>query len=211
MRFHETVEDVLGSSTKIRVLRLFCRTGGSHTGREIARLIDRYPDTTNRALNSLERQGILKRDYAGPSHIYSLNKDHLLVKKAIVRLFDVEQNALLYISKVFMDQLAEDFLKAVIFGSVAKKRERPNSDIDVLIIVQDSVDLEDIDEKINEATVLSTFATGNPVMPLVEHISTYEKKKKAKKKEGFWKDIFDTKETITYTRDYIEDYGQEGL
>jgi len=209
MRFHETVEDVLGNSTKIRISRLFHRTGGSHTGRDIAKLIERPANTTHRALNNLEEQGILKRSYIGSSHVYTLNKEHIFVVKAIDNMFFVEQNVLLEISKSFKDQLGKDFKKAVIFGSVAKKRERPDSDIDILIVVRDSVDLDAIEDKVNEAAILSTAATGNPCMPILVKDGEYEKKRNAKNKKGMWKDVFDRDKTITYTREDIEAYGKK--
>lgn len=207
MRFHENVEAILGSRYKIRVLRLFCRTGGSYTGRDIAKLIDSSQDATRRALLSLESQGILKRSYIGSSHVFSLNKDHLFVKEAIGSLFLIEDNALLLISKFFKEQLGKDFIKAVIFGSIAKKRERPDSDIDILIIVRSGADLDAIEDKVNEAADLSTAATGNPCMPIVVKINEYEKQRKAKSKKGMWKDIFDRGKTITYTKKDIEAYG----
>jgi predicted transcriptional regulator len=58
MRFHETLEDILGSKIKIRILRLFYRTKGSYTGREIAKLIECSQEATRKALIDLVNHGL---------------------------------------------------------------------------------------------------------------------------------------------------------
>src|SRR4030042_2634904 len=137
MRFHETLENILGSKIKIRILRLFYRTKGSYTGREIAKLIDCSQEATRKALNELVNHGLLRRDYVGTSYNYYLNEDHMLVVKVVNEVFLAEQNSIWEIARIFKDQLGKEFVKAVIFGSVAKKKERPDSDVYILVVVRD--------------------------------------------------------------------------
>jgi predicted nucleotidyltransferase len=203
MRFHETLEDILGSKIKIRILRLFYRTRGSFTGREIAKLIEFSQDATQRALNDLTEQGLLRRDYVGTSYNYYLNEDHMLVDKVVNKAFFAEQDSIREIARIFKDQLGNEFQRAVVFGSVAKKNERPDSDVDILVVVRDGVETEAIEDRINEAANLATAASGNPVMPIVIQAGEYEKKKKAKSRQGIWKEIFDRNKSITYTREDV--------
>ena len=203
MRFHETLEDILGSKIKIRILRLFYRTKGSYTGRDIAKLIASSPEATRRALSDLVSHGLLKLDYVGTSHNYYLNEDHMLIDKVVNKAFFVEQNAIREIVRIFKEQLGELFQKAIIFGSVAKKKERPDSDIDILIVVSDGIETDAIEDKINEAANLATAASGNPVMPIVIQAGEYEKKRKAKRKQGIWKEIFDRDKSINYTKEDV--------
>ena len=209
MRFHETLEDILGSKIKIRILRLFYRTRGSYTGRDIAKLIASSPEATRMALNDLVSHGLLKRDYVGTAHNYYLNEDHMLVDKVVNEAFFAEQNSIREIARIFKEKLGEEFQEAVIFGSVAKKKERPDSDIDILIVVSDGIEIDAIEDKVNEAANLATAASGNPVMPIMIQAGEYEKKKKAKGKQGIWKDIFDRDKSIAYSREDIEAYGAE--
>ncbi|OFW56356.1 MAG: hypothetical protein A2V52_00670 [Actinobacteria bacterium RBG_19FT_COMBO_54_7] len=203
MRFHETLEDILGSKIKIRILRLFYRTRGSYTGREIAKLVEFSQDATQRALNDLTRHGLLRRDYVGTSYNYYLNEDHMLVDKVVNKAFFAEQNSIREIARIFKEQLGEEFQEAVIFGSVAKKKERPDSDVDILVVIRNSTNLDAIEDQVNEAANLATAASGNPVMPIVIKSGEYEKKKRAKSKQGIWKEIFDRDKSITYTREDV--------
>jgi len=209
MRFHETLEEILGSRIKIRILRLFYRTKGSYTGREIAKLIDSSQEATRRALDDLAKQGLLRRDYAGTSYIYNLNEDHMLVGKVVNKAFLAEQNSIREIARIFKEQLGKEFYKAIIFGSVAKGKERPDSDVDILVVVRDGIEMDAIEDRVNEAANLATAASGNPVMPIVIQTGEYEKKKKIKNKQGIWSEIFDRNKAITYTRKDIELYGEE--
>jgi predicted nucleotidyltransferase len=209
MRFHETLEDILGSKIKIRILRLFYRTRGSYTGREIAKLVEFSQDATQRALNDLTRHGLLRRDYVGTSYNYYLNEDHMLIDKVVNKAFFAEQNSIREIAKIFKEQLGEEFQEAVIFGSVAKKKERPDSDFDILVVVRNNTNLDSIEDQTNEAANLATAASGNPVMPIVIQAGEYEKKKKAKRKQGIWKEIFDRDNSITYRREDIGSCGAE--
>ena len=199
----------MGSKIKIRILRLFYRTKGSYSGREVARLIDYSQEATRIALRELMEQGLLKRVYAGTSYIFSLNEEHMLFSKVINNAFLAEQNSLIEIVKIFKEQLGKEFLKAVVFGSVARGEERPDSDVDILVVVRDSAHIDDLEDKINKAANLSTVASGNPVMPIVIKAGEYEKSRRSKRKQGIWGEIFDRNKSIAYTREDIEAYGQE--
>lgn len=209
MRFHETLEDILGSKIKIRILRLFLRTKGTYTGREVARLISCSPEATRRALNDLTSYGLLRRDYSGSSYNYHLNERHMLVEKVVSKAFSAEQDSLREVARIFKEQLGEEFRKAVIFGSVARKSERPDSDIDILVVIKDGAKADAVEEKLNEASNLSMAASGNPVMPIVIQEKEYEKRKRARSKQGIWKDIFDRNLSITYDGEDLEADGAQ--
>jgi len=209
MRFHEPLDDILSSRIKVRVLRLFSRTRGSYSGREVARLIGNSHNPTIQALKELVAQGLLSRRSIGASDEYTLNEDHLLVSAILLDVFDVERNALLEIVRIFEEKTGRDFEKAIIFGSVARGEERLDSDVDILIIIKDGADRVDAEDKVSEATNLAMAASGNPVSPVLISRSEYEKKKKAKNKKGMWRDVFDRQNTITYTKEGIRAYGRQ--
>jgi len=209
MRFHAPLDDILNSRIKVRILRLFSRTRGSYSGREVARLIAYSHNPTIQALKELEAQGLLNRRSIGASHEYTLNEDHLLVGGVLLQAFERERDALLEIASIFKEQIGKDFEEAVIFGSVARGEERLDSDVDLLVIIKDGADKNDIENRISEATSLAMAASGNPVSPVLATRSEYEKRKKARSKRGMWRDIFDRRSTIIYTKEDIRAYGRQ--
>lgn len=209
MRFHEPLDDILSSRIKVRILRLFSHTRGSYSGREVARLIGYSHNPTILALKELEAQGLLTRRSIGASYEYTLNESHLLISGVLLDVFETERNALSEIAKIFEEQIGRDFEKAIIFGSVARGEERLDSDVDILIIIKDGADLESVEDKISEATSQAMAASGNPVGPVIISRSEYEKRRKAKSKQGMWRDVFDRQNTITYTKEDIRACGRQ--
>jgi uncharacterized membrane protein len=61
------LDDVLRNKLKLRILRLFCTTGGEYTGREIAKLTGYSQTYALRALGDLEANGVLFRRDVGRS------------------------------------------------------------------------------------------------------------------------------------------------
>lgn len=209
MKFQEPLDDILSSRIKVRILRLFSRTRGSYSGREVARLIGYSHNPTIQALKELEAQGLLNRRSIGASHEYTLNEEHLLVSDVLLDAFQTERNALLEIARIFQEQMGKDFEEAVIFGSVARGDERLDSDVDILIIISDRADTGALEDKVSKATSLAMAATGNPVSPVMVSRSEYDRKKKSKIRQGMWRDIFDMQNIMTYTKEEIRAYGRQ--
>lgn len=209
MRFQEPFDDILSSRIKVRILRLFSRTRGSYSGREVARLIGYSHNPTIQALKELEAQGLLRRKSIGASHEYTLNEEHLLVSGILLDAFQTERNALLEVARIFQEQMGKDFEEAIIFGSVARGEERLDSDVDILIIISDRADTGALEDKVSEATSLAMAATGNPVSPVMVSRSEYERRKKAKSRQGMWRDVFDMQSIMTYTKEEIRAYGRQ--
>ena len=209
MKFQEPLDDILSSRIKVRILRLFSRTRGSYSGREVARLIGYSHNPTIQALKELEAQGLLNRRSIGASHEYTINEEHLLVSDVLLDAFQTERNALLEIARIFQEQMGKDFEEAIIFGSVARGEERLDSDVDILIIISDRADTGALEDKISEATSRAMAASGNPISPTIISRSEYEKRKKAKSKRGMWRDVFDRQNTVIFTKEDIRAYGRQ--
>jgi predicted nucleotidyltransferase len=209
MRFQEPLDDILSSRIKVRILRLFSRTRGSYSGREVARLIGYSHNPTIQALKELEAQGLLNRRSIGASHEYAINEEHLLVSGVLLDAFQTERNALLEIARIFQEQMGKDFEEAVIFGSVARGEERLDSDVDILIIISDRADAGALEDKVSEATSRAMAASGNPISPTIISRSEYQKRKKAKRKRGMWRDVFDRQNTVIFTKEDIRAYGRQ--
>jgi predicted nucleotidyltransferase len=99
--------------------------------REIARRIAAAPPTVGAELSSLERMGILQSDRVGRSLVYSVNETSALVPevRALVQ-------KTLGVEALLRDALSglAGLDSAYIFGSHASGEERPESDIDLLVI-----------------------------------------------------------------------------
>jgi hypothetical protein len=120
------------------VLTALAGADAAFTGRGVHQLIGRHSaEGVRRALERLARQGIVQVAVAGPSKLYTLNRDHLAAQHIV---------ALARLREEFLDLLRQRLADweirpayAALFGSAAGRDMRTDSDIDVFVVRPDSV------------------------------------------------------------------------
>jgi DNA-binding transcriptional ArsR family regulator len=92
MRFKQPLDKILGQQSKIKVLRYLSQYPGEYTGREIARAVGLSHPIVHSVLASLKEEGVILMRKFGKSLLFSLAKDHQLVKEIIFPIFKKEAN-----------------------------------------------------------------------------------------------------------------------
>lgn len=133
---------VLGAPSHIAVLRALYRMGAGLTGREIARSSGVAVQATHDALARLEAASLVRWMPAGRAHVYTLNRDHFLCKNGIGPLLEAESEFRSRIRSILKRALMGRVLSAAIFGSVARGEDHPESDLDLIMIVEHARDRE---------------------------------------------------------------------
>ena len=190
MRFHEPLNDILGNRTQVKVLRLLARTRSAHTGRELARLIGQSHNSTRFALEELERNGLIVKQQAGRSNLYSLDEDNILMRDILLPAFKLEGRLLDEVAMILSREIGDQLLDIILFGSIAKAEESSRSDMDLVLVFKDEVNLKDIEDTVAEASLLIAKMFGNQVSPIIVTKAEFERKKKAG--QGLWKEITKT-------------------
>ncbi|MCX6136892.1 MAG: nucleotidyltransferase domain-containing protein [Ignavibacteriales bacterium] len=136
MIIHHALDLVFSSWSEIAALRVLQDAPHGINGREIARIAAMSHRSCHQALTQLEQLGIVRRVRGGRDHIFSLNRKHYLVNKGILPLLESERS----FSEMIFDVLRQSFRKtavsAIVFGSVARKDETPESDLDLCLIAR---------------------------------------------------------------------------
>lgn len=103
---------------------------------ELAKTLNVDPGNLDRKLKELEHEGVLSSEFSGKQRYYSLNNRYPLLKEL----------KKIYLAKFGLKGLLRERLKkifglkeAYIFGSYAKEKIAPESDIDILLIGGHSV------------------------------------------------------------------------
>ena len=138
MRFHNVFDDVLGNKTKVKLLRAFhTYPGKEFTESELQRIAGIPQASIHRNVKSLLENGLLERKRIGKANLYSLNKEHTL-HPALNKVFNDERNLLKELKKQIKTEVTEDpeIQLAVLFGSLTKGSERPDSDVDLFIVTK---------------------------------------------------------------------------
>jgi predicted nucleotidyltransferase/biotin operon repressor len=187
MRFHKTLDDILGSRIKIDILRLLSRTRSDHTGREIAGLIGYSHNATRAALEELEDSGLVIRRQAGRANLYSIDADNVIFTDILTPAFETEDKLLARVAAIISKWIGDDLASVILFGSVARGDEGPGSDIDIVVIVKDGADMAEKRDSIADASLEVTRRFGNQLNYILIDESEYARKKNARK--GLWREI----------------------
>jgi len=144
------LDNALGSTSKVRLLRLLLEQNRTVSGREAARLTGMSQTAIRRAIKELSLSGLIHQESAGVQFLCSANRDHLLIAEILGPLFAAEARwpATLFsrirdiVSIIEHDSSLkrsdEQFavLAVWIFGSVAKGTDKPGSDFDIMFLAR---------------------------------------------------------------------------
>jgi predicted nucleotidyltransferase len=163
---HKYLETLLGSKTKIKILRTLNKHKGKEfTIRELSDYINTSHTGVRKALQDLYEMNTVTLQTAGRSHTVHINeKSHLT--PLLSSLFRYEENTVQELQKDIKKHLCnQPIIESVkIFGSVAQGKEKPRSDIDLLVVTSDTEKAEEI---ITQLQIYCNNKYGNPVMPRI--------------------------------------------
>ncbi len=131
-------EDVLGSKTKVRILRLLCaHPGREFSLREVSSAVAQSLGSVYPALQQLIAARVVLTRRVGRSRTVRINPAHPLYGP-LATLFRQEGTAFVRVAREFAEALPQRGIEAVVlFGSVARGVPSARSDVDVLVVVDD--------------------------------------------------------------------------
>ncbi len=189
MKWHNTLDDILGSTLKVRILRVLSKHAPALTGRELARRVGYSHTQTNSALAELEMNGLVMKRHLGNANVYSLNDGNLLASRIIIPAFQIEERLIRDLANRFFAGMGKDLVSIILFGSAARGEEDAGSDIDLILVVRDGSELDNLDEKVSEISLEAAATFGGPVSPILLTETAYASKKRSR--NAFWRAVLD--------------------
>jgi predicted nucleotidyltransferase len=150
------LDAVLGTTTKVRILRALLPLTSVVSGTEARRLAQvRSVNAMWSALDDFTSLGILLREQTPGSHLYRINRDHHLAAP-LAALFQAEARRVGEVRDVVRSTLTdagqlESVTAAVLYGSNARGEAGPESDLDVLVITCDGDGVPPVQEALLDA------------------------------------------------------------
>jgi predicted nucleotidyltransferase len=144
MKFHNTLEELFASKVKIAVMKLMClNPERKYSGREMARILNISASRVLEVLELFRKNAVVNRETVGRSSQWGLNQESIVVEE-VSSLINVERKIYMALkSRIYETLIREKSIqKVVLYGSVARKKEKPESDIDVFILVTTKKDKE---------------------------------------------------------------------
>lgn len=176
--------DLLGKEYRGQVLRfLRDRPDQMFTINEIAESVDGSYPAVRDFLRELEDLDLVKIRKKGSSYLVEFNPESRYFH-AVDAIFQVEVSPLFMEADDFVhdimesDELEEDTVSVVLFGSVARGTADSNSDIDLLFVVEDGVDTD----YFKNLVIQKAKGRDHEIVPVVESesefVENYENQKR---------------------------------
>jgi predicted nucleotidyltransferase len=161
-------------------MRALIDTNTGFTGNEVARVSGMNPRSAFKALTLLENLGIVNRQIGGRDHIFTLNREHYLVREAILKVYQTEYKFRDEIFKELESILKKRVYSAVIFGSTARKEETALSDLDICCIVDNQTDQTFVRDALNKKSQMLYKKFGIKLAPIFFMKQQFIKKSKSR-------------------------------
>jgi len=185
MKYGNILDNLLGQKVKVKILRHLVFNSGQQSGREIAHAADVNHWQCHKVLREFCANNIVKMEKTGNMHLFSLNKESHFVKNALAPLFRSEKGNIAGLKKDIgsvllkdMGALKTEILSIILFGSISAEKEKPNSDIDVLIIIKSAKAKGKISEIAHNRNTYFMEHFGNTLSPYIITLDEFTNKAK---------------------------------
>ncbi len=172
MRFRNFTESILGSKVKIKILMYMLSEGVPTSEREISRILNISHMAVNKAMGTFRELNLVSQLRIGNVNSWKFNKESYAYEAIAIN--NLKWMAAHTPFEDFKEEFGKEFstshlTRAVIFGSIAEGMEEPDSDIDLLIITNNSENKARIEKKIGDFVETCMKRYGNVLSP---HIIT---------------------------------------
>src|SRR5450759_18699 len=134
MKWTNSLDEVMGSRLKVRLVRILCDSDEPQTGMRLAKAAGYSHTQTYKALDELEELGLVTSWASGAAYLYSVNRESYLVREVLTPALRAEREIIRALAQRFYDRFGEDLLSVVVYGSVARKEDQADSDIDLILV-----------------------------------------------------------------------------
>ena len=181
MRFNDPLDKILTSVPKAKILRFLCRTETEISGLRLARLLRMSPTTVHKTMEELVDEQVIVMKIVGNAHAFRLNGGHWLVDKILKPVFRAEDELLTGLKHslalwITASSLKDSIMSAALFGSVCSGEEKPDSDIDIFLVVKNEGAVVKVEEFVAETGMDLRQKTGMLLAPYVLGLNDYKVK-----------------------------------
>ena len=169
MRFHGFQERVVGSRSKVKLLRVLFKFAESEfTGDDLARKAGVSKPMAHRALSELMAENVVARRVAGRAYLYRLVPGSYSVR-LLAPLFQDGESPVGELERLFSRKpQSSPVVSAILYGSLARGEGGPESDIDVYLIVKRAEDRERVETMVADLNRATLKSFGNRLSAMVK-------------------------------------------
>lgn len=180
MQFRGLPLRLLKSPHKLKIVKFLLNHEAAMSEREMASVVGVSHMSVNRTLQELAEMNLVYSVNVGKAHVWKVNSKSYLfgVLRRLIRALEVIPDPLEELKQTILKNLPlERIEKVVLFGSVAQKKERVHSDIDLFILVKNPRDRQKIEQSVENLSSRCLELFGNRLSPYILTRQQYQKKK----------------------------------
>lgn len=137
MRPTHTIEEILGSRSRIAVLRVLRGVRVPLNASQIAVRTGLTRPAIATVLRDFADMGIVRSSSAGRAIVHTLERDSALVTQLVEPLFSAEEQLPELLLADLRDAFGDVAESVVLFGSYARGEQEPESDVDIALVARD--------------------------------------------------------------------------
>jgi len=157
----------LGAKSKVAALRVLFNSKIGVSGNAVAKRARMGLLAIQNALADLEGLGLVEVERGSVEHRYRLNFKHYLVGQGLRALFEAERGMVKALAHDLRPLLEGYVLSAGLFGSFARGRATPGSDMDLLVIVETLKERERVGALLSDELTKLSERYGLPLQPVI--------------------------------------------
>jgi len=180
MYFRNFAERALGSKTKVKVLLYLLAEGAPTSEREIAELLGISHTSVNKVMKNFHDLNLITPLRVGNVNLWRLNEGSYSYRYLNSLRTITMAPPLKDLQESIKDRLNPYAKEIIIFGSIAEKRESPDSDIDLFVLLKDARQKKFLLERLAKLGENCLRSYGNRLSPV---IMTEKETKLAKNKK----------------------------
>jgi predicted nucleotidyltransferase len=170
MQFQKPLQAYLFSPVKWKIVRFLLRKEMLISEREISKLLDVSHMSVNRTMKELEDLNFVSYVRVGRAHVWKVNRKSYAFKIffAIWKYSEEMHDPLSQLKSTILQNLPlKNIDRVVLFGSISRRDEKSNSDIDLHILVKDDAAKAKLEPVLDQLTILCLDLFGNLLSPYV--------------------------------------------
>ncbi len=140
MKLHAYLEQLIGNKTTISLVRaLLNHRRKIFTVRSLAETAQVSASEASLVVKQLEEAGVVKIQLVGRSFLVTLNEESFVLQRIIKPVIDAERETIGELIKLLRRSFSsqKSVISVYLFGSVARREEKKDSDIDILVVSND--------------------------------------------------------------------------
>jgi len=168
MDFHSSPLVILFSPVRLKIVRFLLKNESLKSEREISRLLNVSHMSVNRTMRELWAMNLVTPMRAGTAFLWKTNRQSyafVVFSRALDSLIGMP-SPIEKLKAIIREGLPLSKIeRIVLFGSVARQKERPGSDIDLFVLVKGEAEKAIVDKALDRLVIGCLEKFGHPLSP----------------------------------------------